>query len=827
MVEFGCSSGFMSEILKNEFGCEVVGIELDPEDAKEAKAFCKEVIVGDIEKFEWCDRLPAGFFDVAIFADILEHLKDPVTVLQRVKPFLKEEGYILVSVPNIANIAIRLELLLGSLEPEELGILDRTHLRHFTRKSLIQMIEGAGFSIHSVDYTEKGLPAAVIQEKLEIVGLRATENSSQAFNSIDAVAFQFIVKGMKKRPEGYSPFIFQEIDKPQKSVDALFLKYQNELDYATQQLKKADLWLREKDGSIFDLKKKIAEKDSLIWDLERKVREKEALLEIIQSGHAWRLLKKYFTLRDYLVPVGTKRRILAERLLGACNFLKKGKMRKSSKRLGLTEIKDSLGRAKENLTRELLRKSWGFIDLTFPPGTKRRQDLKKITGWKSKQLQDIRLTKHPNRKIKDSQKYEKKEIVDEKITLEEDSNISVIIPTFNGVKDLTVMLPKLNNQRGVKSIEIIVVDSGSTDASVEICKKHSAKVIEISQKEFSHSYARNLGAENATQKYLLFMVQDALPSSELFIHNMLRSLKKHSAIAASCCEFLRMDADLFAQIQQWGHNRFLGMDGEDKIMSFPEKTDYVSLRRNSQLNDVACLIEKDVFLRYKYQNDFAEDLDLGLRLIKDNYKLICINATKVIHSHTRPAYYILKRSLVDCTVLSKLFADFPKSKVDSKMFCEDIVFMYGLIEEIVLKDLVSLKTPCKSDIVREIVIEGLDRGFRSRYPMRVTIEDTPYVDSKFISFVRAINAQYDPKSATLNYHGRLLADVKSYSNMTFEYLLETFEIIDNYRKEDIISCLYKILSIVIGTQLAFYDYNENLEKREFFIQLKNELVTGV
>jgi glycosyltransferase involved in cell wall biosynthesis/SAM-dependent methyltransferase len=813
VVEFGCSSGCMSEILKNEFGCQVVGIELDPEDAKKAKAFCKEVIAGDIEKFEWCDRLSAGFFDVAIFADVLEHLKDPPAVLERVKPFLKEDGYILVSVPNIANIAIRLELLLGSLEPEELGILDRTHLRYFTRKTLIQMMEGAGFYIDLVDYTEKGLPEAVIQEKLEIVGLRAIENSSQAFNSIDAVAFQFIAKGMKKRPEGYSPFVFQEIDKPQKSVDALFLKYQNELDYATQQLKKDDLWLREK--------------DSLIWDLERKVREKEALLEIIQSGHAWRLLKKYFTLRDYLVPLGTKRRILAKRLLGACNFFKKEKMPKGSKTLGLTEIKNFLGRAKENLTRELLRKGGGFIDLTFPPGTKRRHALKKIIGWKSVQLQNIRLTKHPNRKIKNGQKYGKKEIVDEKITLEEDSNISVIIPTYNGVKDLTVLLPKLNNQRGVKSIEIIVVDSGSTDGSVEICKKNCAKVIEISQKEFSHSYARNLGAENAAQKYLLFMVQDALPSSELFIQNMLRSLKKHSAIAASCCEFLRVDADLFAQIQQWGHNRFLGMDGEDKIMSFPEKTDYVSLRRNSQLSDVACLIEKDVFLRYKYRNDFGEDLDLGLRLIKDNYKLICINTTKVIHSHTRSSYYILKRSLVDCTVLSKLFADFPKSKVDSKMFCEDIVFVYGLIQEIVLKGLVGLKTPCKSDIVGENVIEGLDRGFRSRYPRKITIEETPYVDSEFMSFVRAINAQYDPKSAILNYHGRLLADVKSYSDMAFDYLRQTYGTVDSYRMEDIISCLYKILAIVIGTHLSFYEYSENLEKREFFARLKNDLATGV
>ena len=803
---------------------------------------------------------------MAIFADVLEHLKDPATVLERVKPFLKEDGCILVSVPNIANVAIRLELLLGSFEPEELGILDRTHIRHFTRKSLIQMMEGAGFFIHSVDYTEKGLPEEVIHEKLETVGLQARENRIQAFNNIDAIAFQFIVKGVKERPEGYSPFVFPEIDKPQKSVDELLGKYQKELDHASQQLRKADLWLREKDASIFDLKTIIKGKDGLIWDFERKLREREALLEIferklgeserklgekealleifetklgeferkhregetlleiIQSGHAWKLLTKYFTLRDYLLPVGTRRRIVARKLWGACNFFTQEKLLKSSTTLGLTLVKKFLVGGKEKITGGILRKGRRFIDFTFPPGTKRRENLKEIIGWKSKPL-DLRFTKNPNRR-RGIQGYRKRDMRDEEITLAEDSNISVIIPTFNGAKDLTVMLPKLNMQKGLKSIEIVVVDSGSTDGSVEISKSNSAKVIEISQKDFSHSYARNLGAENATQKYLLFMVQDALPSSELFIYNMLCSLKKHSAVAASCSEFLRMDADLFAQIQQWGHNGFLGMGLEDKIMSFPEKTDYISLRRNSQLNDVACLIEKEVFLRYKYQNDFAEDLDLGLRLIKDHYKLLFLNTTKVIHSHTRPAYYILKRSLVDCTVLSKLFPDFPKASVDSRMFCEDIVFMYGLIEEIVLK-ILSLKTPCKSDFVQRTVNDCLDSAFARGYPTEMAATDDVHVDGRFVDFIGSIKAECDPKSANLKYKGRLLADVKNYLNMTFAYLQQTKGTIDDHMMKEVISCLYKILAIVIGTHLSFYDYDQNGARTKFLLGLKNDLLTGV
>jgi hypothetical protein len=308
---------------------------------------------------------------------------------------------------------------------------------------------------------------------------------------------------------------------------------------------------------------------------------------------------------------------------------------------------------------------------------------------------------------------------------------------------------------------------------------------------------------------------------------MFRSLKNHSAIAVSCSEFLRMDADLFAEVQQWGHRQFLGMEGDEKVLSLPEKKDYANLRRNSQISDVACLIEKMVFLKYKYRNDYAEDLDLGLRLIKDHYKLVYMSATKVIHSHTRPAYYILKRSLVDNTVLSKLFSDFPRVEVNSTMFCEDIMFMYGLIEETVSKRLSTLEMPCRSDMIRAIVMESIEKGFTSRYPREITIEDNPYIDRQFLEFIKKINEQYDMKFSKLKYNGKLLTLLTSYVNMTFDYLMQTYEMIDLSKKEDIISCLYKILAIVIGTEFAFFDYNDASEKREFFTRLQNELTRGV
>ena len=417
--------------------------------------------------------------------------------------------------------------------------------------------------------------------------------------------------------------------------------------------------------------------------------------------------------------------------------------------------------------------------------------------------------------------------IEEDIRIESDSHVSVIIPTFNGSKELTVLLPKLMAQKGLKSLEIIIIDSGSKDDTVEVCKKNGAKVIEISQQDFSHSYARNLGAKNATKDYFLFMVQDALPSSALFVYRILHSLKKHSAVAASCGEFLRMDADLFAEVEQTGHYRFLDMGDSDKVLSLPEKEDYVSMRKSSQLTDISCLIERNVFLRYGYRNDYAEDLDLALRLIKDKYRLVYVNTTKVIHSHTRPAYYILKRSLVDNISIARLFPDFPKAGVDCLMFCEDILFMYRLIEEIVSEVLVDFEVPYRTSVLRDKVMDYLDQGSTNRYPMKTTIRKSSYVDGEFIGFVKTINKYYDRKSVERIYSGKLLADVKYRMSKVFDYLQGTSETIDDHRREDIVSCFYKTLAIAIGTELAFYDGQENPRRVEFIIDLKKELARGV
>jgi len=147
VLDVGCSAGHLSKVFK-ENGCEVVGIELDDESARIAKKYCKEVIKGDVETINL--NYPDGYFDVIVFGDILEHLKNPQAVLLNLKRYLNNNGYIVYSIPNIAHITVRLMLLLGKWEYEDMGLLDRTHLRFFTKKTAIELVKSAGFEIEKI-----------------------------------------------------------------------------------------------------------------------------------------------------------------------------------------------------------------------------------------------------------------------------------------------------------------------------------------------------------------------------------------------------------------------------------------------------------------------------------------------------------------------------------------------------------------------------------------------------------------------------------------------------------------------------------------------------
>ena len=241
-----------------------------------------------------------------------------------------------------------------------------------------------------------------------------------------------------------------------------------------------------------------------------------------------------------------------------------------------------------------------------------------------------------------------------------DHSVTVVIPTLNGGVEFMQLLRKLRQQRGLREVQIVVVDSGSSDDTVRWAHEAGAQVVEITPAEFSHSHARNLGAEAAQGDFIVFMVQDAYPIGQLWLYGMLRWLLDHRSqgvVAASCAEYCRSDSDLMYDSMVNTHYRFLGCLHDDRIGQHAGD-DHMALRSMGQLSDVACMIGRQLFLQHRYRGDYAEDLDLGIRLIQQGHRVAMLASVKVIHSHNRTAYYYLKRSFVDVIFLVGLFKDF-------------------------------------------------------------------------------------------------------------------------------------------------------------------------
>lgn len=151
VLEVGCSRGYFSQKL-NEHGCRVWGIEIDPTAAEEARAHCVEVITADVDNLE-AAPWPGETFDVLLLLDVLEHLKEPERAIRLLGQGLHPSGLMMVSLPNVANWYVRYSLLRGRFEYQPAGILDRTHLRFFTRTSAERMLVEAGHEIVHRDLT--------------------------------------------------------------------------------------------------------------------------------------------------------------------------------------------------------------------------------------------------------------------------------------------------------------------------------------------------------------------------------------------------------------------------------------------------------------------------------------------------------------------------------------------------------------------------------------------------------------------------------------------------------------------------------------------------
>jgi 2-polyprenyl-3-methyl-5-hydroxy-6-metoxy-1,4-benzoquinol methylase len=148
-LDIGCGDGsFAASLMKKEN--EVWGVEIDQQRADIARPKINHLITGDF--IQNIDQIPSKYFDCIFYNDVLEHLLDPCYVLKKTKPLLKPDGVVISSIPNFRYVGNLQEILIqGEFRYKEGGILDKTHLRFFTQKSILRLFNEAGYDVVSIE----------------------------------------------------------------------------------------------------------------------------------------------------------------------------------------------------------------------------------------------------------------------------------------------------------------------------------------------------------------------------------------------------------------------------------------------------------------------------------------------------------------------------------------------------------------------------------------------------------------------------------------------------------------------------------------------------
>lgn len=143
ILDVGAADGLLSRHLSGR-GWRVTGIERDPALAQAGAPYCERMVTANLDREI---PTPEGPFEAIVYADVLEHLAEPMRVFVELNRSLTADGSVVVSVPNVAHLVVRLSLLLGHFDYIDRGILDSTHLRFFTERSLRALITDAGLDV--------------------------------------------------------------------------------------------------------------------------------------------------------------------------------------------------------------------------------------------------------------------------------------------------------------------------------------------------------------------------------------------------------------------------------------------------------------------------------------------------------------------------------------------------------------------------------------------------------------------------------------------------------------------------------------------------------
>jgi glycosyltransferase involved in cell wall biosynthesis len=239
------------------------------------------------------------------------------------------------------------------------------------------------------------------------------------------------------------------------------------------------------------------------------------------------------------------------------------------------------------------------------------------------------------------------------------SDISIIIPTYNGGDIFKKCLSAIAAQQYDGPVELIVIDSGSTDGTPEAARDSGAHVMSIPKAEFHHSRTRNQVLKAASCPLVVFTVQDAIPASPAWLEVLSGSLVSPRVVAASGAQFPHAGADLYASVEVDFHREYLGAGFQTFSLdsSSGKRESYDTLLKKIRLDNVSSIYRTDIIRDIPFPEvRFGEDMAWAYSALKKGYRTAYNPAAAVYHSHNRPPDYRFRRSLIDTIMRAEILS---------------------------------------------------------------------------------------------------------------------------------------------------------------------------
>ena len=275
VLELGTGPGTVTRILHDK-GCKVTGVEMDPDTLATCAPFCERTLQANLEDPLWWQPLDGEKFEVIICADVLEHLRDPRPLLEKLPVFLMEGGCVLISLPNASHLTIVASLLGGRFPYQKNGLLDNTHLKFYGREDFDALLRECGFLWQHWHTVQVDPSQAELKQYWN--DLEASDQEFLKARCADGMVYQHVVRAFPTSAAGHLNKLQKDLMELEQSHRAEVSRMYEKFEFEKQ------AWLEEQ-ASVADRTKAEAKQKELEFNSQMNL-----LLEVqenTQNTLAW------------------------------------------------------------------------------------------------------------------------------------------------------------------------------------------------------------------------------------------------------------------------------------------------------------------------------------------------------------------------------------------------------------------------------------------------------------------------------------------------------------------------------------------------------------